>query len=191
MDRLEKRLCFFGPSPRTLFKDLRVYGPLADNPLEWWRGLVQEPEFDHELYAAHVSGGGWFPGEGAEEGLVVETLEELEAAKVIPCWPAPGEAAIQPAVNFVPPAMRSLLERPEALLLPHESQKIQIFWKPPMLKWRPTWSEGHLTTSTSLHSTWSEGNIFDKKNVVFEPESVKAWVAQRGAGVILIKEYCI
>ena len=53
-------------------------------------------------------------------GEPVAVMEELEAAKVIPCWPAPGEAAIQPAVNFVPPAMRSLLERPEALLLPQE-----------------------------------------------------------------------
>lgn len=33
---------------------------------------------------------------------------------------SPGEAAIQPAINFVPPAMKSLLERPEALLLPQE-----------------------------------------------------------------------
>ena len=47
-------------------------------------------------------------------------MEELEAAKVIPCWPAPGEAAIQPAVNFVPARTRALLERPEALLLPQE-----------------------------------------------------------------------
>ena len=44
----------------------------------------------------------------------------MEASKVIPCWPAPGEAAIQPAINFAPPAMKSLLERREALLLPQE-----------------------------------------------------------------------
>ena len=99
VDRLEKRLCFFGPSPRTLFKELRIEGPLADNPLEWWRGLVQEAEFDHELYAAQMSPCEWrkflgwrrrFPGEGAEEGLVVETQErqqklrlfELESQKI-------------------------------------------------------------------------------------------------------------
>ena len=53
-------------------------------------------------------------------GEPVAVMEELEADKVIPCWPAPGEAAIQPAVNFVPPQMRALLERPEVLLLPQE-----------------------------------------------------------------------
>ena len=53
-------------------------------------------------------------------GEPVAVMEELEAAKVIPCWPRPGEAAIQPAINFVPPAMRAMLERPESLLLPQE-----------------------------------------------------------------------
>lgn len=53
-------------------------------------------------------------------GEPVAVMEELEASKVILCWPAPGEAAIQPAVKFVPEPMRALLERPEALLLPQE-----------------------------------------------------------------------
>lgn len=53
-------------------------------------------------------------------GEPVAVMEELEAAKVIPCWPRPGEAAIQPAVNFVPPAMRAMLERRESLMLPQE-----------------------------------------------------------------------
>ena len=62
VDRLEKRLCFLGPSPRTLFKDLRIYGPLADNPLEWWRGLVQEPVW--------VSESGFLVSESGRDRLV-------------------------------------------------------------------------------------------------------------------------
>ena len=65
VDRPQKRPCCFGPSPRTLFQDLRLDSPLADNPLEWWRGLVQEAEFDHELYAAQRMSGGNFRVEEA------------------------------------------------------------------------------------------------------------------------------
>lgn len=51
-------------------------------------------------------------------GEPVHYMEELEAAKVIPCWPKPGEAAVQPAINFVPPEVAEWLSKPESCLLP-------------------------------------------------------------------------
>lgn len=51
-------------------------------------------------------------------GEPVQYMETLEAAKVIPCWPKVGEAAIRDAVDFVPPEVRSWLEDPSSCLLP-------------------------------------------------------------------------
>jgi len=65
-------------------------------------------------------------------------MEELHADKVVPCWPRPGEAAVQRAEDFIPEAMRELLRQPQlSLLLPKDQ------WpdKPPKAKVRATSEE--------------------------------------------------
>ena len=51
-------------------------------------------------------------------GEPVQYMQELEAAKVIPCWPKVGEAAVQDAADFVSPLVRDWLEDPGSCLLP-------------------------------------------------------------------------
>ena len=45
-------------------------------------------------------------------------MEDLEAAKVIPCWPKPGEAGVQPAERFVRAEVKDWLLDPRKCLLP-------------------------------------------------------------------------
>eukprot|EP00435_Cladocopium_sp_Y103_P066496 s82_g28.t1 len=54
-------------------------------------------------------------------GEPIQYMEDLVASKVVPCWPKPGEAAIQDAVKFVPDHVKEWLERPELCLLPQAS----------------------------------------------------------------------
>ena len=70
-------------------------------------------------------------------GEPVCLMEPLVADKVIPCWPKPGEAAVQRAEDFIPPAMVELLQQPQLLLLPSDQ------WpdKPPPSKVRATSEE--------------------------------------------------
>ena len=60
-------------------------------------------------------------------GGPVHPMEELQAAKVIPAWPSPGEAAVQEAVNFVGDSMK------EKLLNPHMTLRPRAEWpaRPP------------------------------------------------------------
>ena len=51
-------------------------------------------------------------------GEPVQYMQELEASKVIPCWPRVGEAAVQDATDFVSPMVRDWLEDPSSCLLP-------------------------------------------------------------------------
>ena len=51
-------------------------------------------------------------------GEPINYMEDLVAEKVIPCWPQPGEAAVQDAVKFVPPVVREWLSSPSMCLLP-------------------------------------------------------------------------
>jgi hypothetical protein len=64
-------------------------------------------------------------------------MEELIAEKVLPCWPKPGEAAVQKAEHFVPEGMKELLHQPRLLLLPEDQ------WpdSPPPAKVRATQEE--------------------------------------------------
>ena len=48
-------------------------------------------------------------------------MEELEASRVIPCGPKPGESAIQEARDFVPPEVQEWLDNPRLCLLPAAS----------------------------------------------------------------------
>eukprot|EP00435_Cladocopium_sp_Y103_P059207 s283_g21.t1 len=51
-------------------------------------------------------------------GEPVQYMEELEASKVIACWPKIGEAAVQDARLFVPDHVREWLDDPRKCLLP-------------------------------------------------------------------------
>lgn len=64
-------------------------------------------------------------------------LEELEADKVIPVWPAVGEAAVQNAVDYLPDDLKHLIEGPAKCLLPEWE------WpeRPPRSKVRASQSE--------------------------------------------------
>ena len=56
LDRLAKRHCFWGPSPRILYEELGV----KLEPLEWFRRLATDvPEMDTELYALQMSPCEW------------------------------------------------------------------------------------------------------------------------------------
>eukprot|EP00435_Cladocopium_sp_Y103_P007817 s1173_g2.t1 len=70
-------------------------------------------------------------------GEPVQYMEDLVASKIVPCWPKPGEAAIQDAVNFVPDHVKEWLERPELCMLPQAS------WpeRPPISRVRASDSE--------------------------------------------------
>eukprot|EP00435_Cladocopium_sp_Y103_P047838 s993_g14.t1 len=70
-------------------------------------------------------------------GEPVCLMEALHADKVIPCWPKPGEAAVQRAVGFIPAGMQELLHQPKLLLLPQDQ------WPetPPKSKVRATHEE--------------------------------------------------
>ena len=48
-------------------------------------------------------------------------MEELEASKVIPCWPKIGEAGVQDTRTFVPAHVREWLDDPHSCLLPEAS----------------------------------------------------------------------
>ncbi len=48
-------------------------------------------------------------------------MEDLIAEKVLPCWPLPGEAGVQDAVDSVSPEMHHLLEHPQELLHPEHA----------------------------------------------------------------------
>eukprot|EP00435_Cladocopium_sp_Y103_P071663 s228_g38.t1 len=67
-------------------------------------------------------------------GEPIQYMEELVISKIIPCWPKPGEAAIQDAENFVPDHVKEWLNRPELCLLPQAS------WpdRPPISRVRAT-----------------------------------------------------
>lgn len=67
-------------------------------------------------------------------GEPIMMLEELRAEQVIPVWPAVGEAAVQPVVEFLPSDLRAHLEEPAECLLPVEQ------WpeRPPRSKVRAT-----------------------------------------------------
>lgn len=51
-------------------------------------------------------------------GEPVQYMEELVAEKVVACWPAPHEAAVQNALDFVGADVKSWLENPRECLLP-------------------------------------------------------------------------
>ena len=51
-------------------------------------------------------------------GEPVHYMEDLEASKIIPCWPKVGEAAVQDARNFVPAHVKEWLDDPASCLLP-------------------------------------------------------------------------
>ena len=51
-------------------------------------------------------------------GEPIQYMEQLEADKVIPCWPKRGEAAIRDARDFVPAEVCEWLDDPEKCLLP-------------------------------------------------------------------------
>eukprot|EP00435_Cladocopium_sp_Y103_P055857 s828_g18.t1 len=73
-------------------------------------------------------------------GEPVMSLEELSAAKVIPVWPAIGEAAVQPVVDYLPEGLRAQIEDPLGCLLPSDE------WpkRPPRSKVRATQEEWNL-----------------------------------------------
>ena len=73
-------------------------------------------------------------------GEPVQYMEDLEAAKIIPCWPAVGEAAVQEARDFVPPHVQDWLDNPEKCLLP----AAQWPEEPPVSRVRATDSEWEL-----------------------------------------------
>ena len=60
-------------------------------------------------------------------GEMVAIMEDLEADKVIACWPKIGEAGIQPAERFVSEEVKEWLQKPRSTLLP------RCYWpaKPP------------------------------------------------------------
>jgi len=70
-------------------------------------------------------------------GEPIQYMEVLVAEKVIPCWPQPGEAAVQDALDFVPPEVAEWLSNPRACLLP------QGAWpeKPPISRVRASDAE--------------------------------------------------
>ena len=65
-------------------------------------------------------------------GEPVQYMEQLEASKVIPCWPKPGEAGIRDAREFVPPEVCEWLDDPRRCLL------LQAAWleSPPLSRVR-------------------------------------------------------
>lgn len=73
-------------------------------------------------------------------------MEDLEASKVIPCWPGVGEAAVQDARRFVPDQVREWLDSPHKCLLP------QSEWpsKPPYSRVRATDKEWELIVEAAV-----------------------------------------
>eukprot|EP00435_Cladocopium_sp_Y103_P059381 s905_g21.t1 len=65
-------------------------------------------------------------------GEPVQYMEELSAAKIIPCWPKPGEAAIQDAVDFVPDEVKMIggeeksLQRFISILVPSNTYQAHM-----------------------------------------------------------------
>ena len=70
-------------------------------------------------------------------GEPIQYMEDLVAERVIPCWPRPGEAAVQEALKFVPPEVAEWLSNPRACRLP------QGAWpeKPPVSRVRASDAE--------------------------------------------------
>ncbi len=54
------------------------------------------------------------------EGSTYVVMEELEASKVISCWPAREAAAVQPITRFVSGDTKKALEKPSLTILPEE-----------------------------------------------------------------------
>ena len=73
-------------------------------------------------------------------GDPVMSLEELTAAQVIPVWPAFGEAAVQPVVDYLPAKLRSQIEDPVSCLLPVDEWPVS----PPRSKVRASQEEWNL-----------------------------------------------
>ena len=53
-------------------------------------------------------------------GEPIMALEELKADQVVPVWPAVGESAVLPVVDFLPEDLRRYLDDPKTCLLPVE-----------------------------------------------------------------------
>ena len=70
-------------------------------------------------------------------GEPVAIMEDLVAKDVIPCWPKPGQAGIQPASKFVSGPVKEWLENPQSTLL------ARSHWpeRPPKSRVRATDSE--------------------------------------------------
>eukprot|EP00435_Cladocopium_sp_Y103_P019019 s3102_g4.t1 len=73
-------------------------------------------------------------------GEPVMTLEELKANQVVPVWPAVGEAAVQPVVDYLPDDLRERIEDPHSCLLPKDDWPL----KPPKSRVQATQEEWEL-----------------------------------------------
>ena len=73
-------------------------------------------------------------------------MEELEAEKVLPCWPKPGEAGVQDARDFVLPEVQAWLDDPSLALLPRAA------WpeKPPPSRVRATDAQWELIVKAGV-----------------------------------------
>ena len=60
------------------------------------------------------------------DGSTWVVMEQLEAEKVLPCWPDRGQAAVQPIAAFLKGISRDLLEAPMRNILPFEEWPEEI-----------------------------------------------------------------
>ena len=60
------------------------------------------------------------------EGNTWVVMEQLEAEKVVACWPEAGKAAVQPLVNFLQGETKTLIETPQMTILPHDEWPEEI-----------------------------------------------------------------
>lgn len=86
-------------------------------------------------------------------GEPIQYMEELEAEKIIPCWPRPGEAGVQDARDFVPPEVQAWLDDPVMSLLPRTA------WpdKPPPSRVRATDEQWEMIVKAGVERGMSEG----------------------------------
>ena len=118
-----------------LMVEVLNYHALSGAPMWVKRGLNPSQELMLERFETAVKE--WNssdlkvpPYEAAKAGLTqvkfdyggepVCYMEDLIASKVIACWPQVGEAAIQDAIRFVRPEVRTWLENPRRTLLPRD-----------------------------------------------------------------------
>jgi len=99
-------------------------------------------------------------------GEPIQYMEELEAEKVLPCWPKLGEAGVQDARDFVPPEVEAWLDDPSLALLPRAA------WpeKPPPSRVRATDAQWELIVKAGVERGMmcrvDENEVFRDKNGV-------------------------